>query len=313
MLTAEARPVRSRMRVAILKCARLPKFVTWEVPNLDEYFADDRLLAAELEWLGAAAECVAWSDPSVDWGRFDLAIVRSTWDYIDDPAGFFAALARIEASGGRVLNPLAAMRWNVDKAYLVELAGRGVPVVPTRLASSAGPEALQAWLLGGGHAEAVLKPRIGGGAAGVRRVAASDAAQELRREQAAAPGGDFLVQPLVRSVLDEGEYMYVFVGADLTHVLLKRPAPGDFRAHGIYGGSTEPVAPAESDVREAAAILAALPFDPLYARLDLVRVDGRLAVMEAELVDPILYFPHAPDGAKRLAEAVLERHARGAR
>lgn len=295
------------MRVAILKCAKLPRFVTWEVPNLDEYFADDRLLAAELARRGAEAECVAWSDPSADWGRFDLAIVRSTWDYIDEPAAFLGALQRIEASSCRVLNPLDGLRWNMDKAYLVELAARGVPVVPTRLASSAAPEALQSWLLAEGHAEAVLKPRIGGGAAGVARVAAGDVARELRARLAASPGGDFLVQPLAGSVLDEGEYMYVFVGDALTHVLLKRPAPGDFRAHGIYGGTTDPVTPAESDARQAAAILAELPFDPLYARLDLVRVDGRLAVMEAELVDPILYFQHAPEGAARLAEAALAR------
>jgi glutathione synthase/RimK-type ligase-like ATP-grasp enzyme len=299
------------MRVAILKCARLPKFVTWEVPNLDEYFADERLLAAAFAELGAEAEIVAWSDPAIDWGRYDLALVRSTWDYIDDPAGFLGLLARIEAASCRVLNPLAAIRWNVDKAYLVELAGRGVPVVPTRLASSASPEDLQAWVLAGGRAAAVIKPRIGGGACGVRRVAAAEVARELRLDMAAAPGGDFLVQPLVESVLEEGEYMYVFVGDALTHVLLKKPAPGDFRAHGIYGGSTDPATPAAADARQAAAILAALPHEPLYARLDLVRVDGRLAVMEAEVVDPILYFQNAPDGARRLAAAALGRLARG--
>lgn len=303
------------MRVAILKCAKLPRFVTWEVPNLDEYFADDRLLAGELARQGAEAECVAWSDPAVDWRRFDLAIVRSTWDYIDDPEAFLDVVRRIEASSCRVLNPPDALRWNIDKAYLVELAAAGVPVVPTRLASSASPEALQSWLQDGGHAGAVIKPRIGGGAAGVRRVAANDLARELRHDMAAAPGGDFLVQPLVESVMDEGEYMFVCVGDTLTHVLLKRPAPGDFRAHGIYGGSTDPVTPAGTDARAALEIRARLPFDPPYARLDLVRLDGRLAVMEAELVDPILYFQHAPEGAARLAEAVLEwlRRARRSR
>ncbi len=297
------------MRVAILRCARLPRFVTWEVPNLDEYFADERLLAAAFTGLGAESDIVAWSDPAIDWGRYDLALVRSTWDYIDDLAGFLGALARIEASRCRVLNPIESIRWNVDKAYLVELAERGVPVVPTRLASSASPEELQAWVLAGGHAGSVIKPRVGGGACGVRRVAATEVARELRRDMAAAPGGDFLVQPLIEGVLDEGEYMYVFVGDAFTHALLKKPAPGDFRAHGIYGGSTDPATPAGDDLRQAAAILAALPFEPLYARLDLVRVDGRLSVMEAELVDPILYFQNAQEGAKRLAAAALDQLA----
>lgn len=300
------------MRAAILKCAKLPKFVTWEVPNLEDYFADERLLAAAFARLGVEAEIVAWSDPAADWRRYDLAVVRSTWDYIDEPERFLAVLARIEAAPCRLFNPLAAMRWNTDKAYLVELAAHGVPVVPTRLASAAGPEDLQAWLAGQGADSAVIKPRLGGGAAGVERVATSAVAGRLRERLAAAPGADLLVQPLATSVLAEGEYMYVFVDGEPTHALLKRPAPGDFRAHGIYGGSTDPVEPPGPDAEQAAAILARVPFDPLYARLDLVRVDGRLAVMEAELVDPILYFQHAPQGATRLAEAALARTARGA-
>jgi hypothetical protein len=59
-------------------------------------------------------------------------------------------------------------------------------------------------------------------------------------------------------------------------------------------------------------MLGRLPFDLLYARLDLVRIDGRLAVMELELVEPMLYFDLAPEGVGRLAGATMAR-LRGAR
>ncbi len=65
--------------------------------------------------------------PAVDWGSYDLVVIRSTWDYAprrDD----FAAWA---ASVPRLANPADVVAWNTDKTYLRELAAAGVPVVPT--------------------------------------------------------------------------------------------------------------------------------------------------------------------------------------
>ncbi len=55
-------------------------------------------------------------------------------------------------------------------------------------------------------------------------------------------------------------------------------------------------------------MLARLPFDLLYARFDLVRIEGRLAVMELELIEPMLYFNLALEGVGRLVDATLARH-----
>ncbi|MGN6190606.1 MAG: hypothetical protein ACTHM4_00505, partial [Rhodanobacteraceae bacterium] len=30
---------------------------------------------------GAEAHEIDWDDDAIDWGRFDLALLRSTWDY----------------------------------------------------------------------------------------------------------------------------------------------------------------------------------------------------------------------------------------
>lgn len=42
---------------------------------------DDRLVLAPLEALGVRVSPAVWDDPGVDWQRFDLVVVRSTWDY----------------------------------------------------------------------------------------------------------------------------------------------------------------------------------------------------------------------------------------
>lgn len=320
------------MRVAVLRCARLPRFVTWEIPNVDDLFNDDRLLIAELVDRGVDAESVAWNDNAVDWSVFDVALLRSTWDYIDDRTGFISALAGIEASGCRLLNPLATVRWNSDKRYLLDLAARRVPVVPSFGLADADAGQLQRDFLDHDWSAAVVKPMVGAGAAGVRRIATADLARTIGElagitlepsdGSAAAswpPGGPsaagepfegfaaagWLVQPFADAVATEGEWSFVYLGGRLSHVLLKRPAPGDFRAHGIYGGTVVRQDPDAGDVREADAILAALPDDLLYARLDLVRRDGRLEVVELELIEPILYLDRALGAAARLADATI--------
>ena len=50
-----------------------------------------------------------------------------------------------------------------------------------------------------------------------------------------------------------------------------------------------------------------LPFDLLYARFDVVRFAGRLAVLELELIEPMLYLDRAPGSAGRLADATIAR------
>jgi glutathione synthase/RimK-type ligase-like ATP-grasp enzyme len=129
-------------RVAILRCGKLPSFVNWEVPNLEELFKEDQLLLRGFQSQGFQAEAVVWNDPTIDWNRFDLALIRSTWDYLDEQERFIKVLAQIEASSCRLFNPLEAVRWNIDKHYLFDLEKWGVPIIPTLLTSKAEPESL---------------------------------------------------------------------------------------------------------------------------------------------------------------------------
>lgn len=295
------------MRVALLRCNKLPSFVTWDIPNVDDLFTDDRLLSAEFAERGVEAEGVVWSDSSVDWDQFDLALIRSTWDYIDERERFLAVLAAIDESSCRLFNPLEAVRWNSDKSYLLELQDWQVPIVPTYPASTADPAILQDAIVKQKWHSAVLKPTVGAGASGVRLVPSHEVARTLEQLSEQRTQHEFLVQPLVESVVSEGEWSFIYIDGNLSHVLLKQPAPGDYRAHGIYGGTIECVAPQRDDLLQVEAMLARLPFDLLYARFDLVRLDDRLAVMELELIEPMLYFDLAPRGSSRLVGATISR------
>lgn len=103
--------------VALVTCA-----------EYDQLHEDDRTVIEPLARRGITAVPAVWDDPDVDWGRFDLSIIRSTWDYSSRRDAFLAWAASLPA----VANPVDVLAWNTDKRYLADLADFGVPVVETR-------------------------------------------------------------------------------------------------------------------------------------------------------------------------------------
>src|SRR3546814_12515287 len=85
---------------------------------------------AALTAAGLAFEPRTWTGPG-DLSGFDLILPLLAWGYPRAIARWYALLDRLEAEGLPVVNPVPVLRWNSDKAYLAELGGRGVAVVPT--------------------------------------------------------------------------------------------------------------------------------------------------------------------------------------
>ena len=129
------------------------------------------------------------------------------------------------------------------------------------------------------------------------------------------PGEDWrmgrpcMIQPFLPAIREEGEFTFVFIDGALSHAVRKTPAAEDYRIQSLYGGSEAVFVPFPSDRATARAVVDALPFaDLLYARIDMVRLpDGRLAVMEAELIEPYLYPEQGPELGERLAAAITRR------
>jgi len=94
---------------------------TW--PEISE---SDRLVQRALEARGATVEARAWNDPDASWNGFDAIVLRSNWDYHFEPDAFLGWLDRLERAGALIFNPPALVRWNLTKAYLLELARAGV-------------------------------------------------------------------------------------------------------------------------------------------------------------------------------------------
>lgn len=279
---------------------------------------DDGVLRDALEALGAQVEARPW-DVEADWASADRIVMRSCWNFHHMPREFVRWVSDIGASlPGRLRNAPPLAMWSVDKRYLRDLAARGVRTVPTAWVSRSAerplPTLASIIALHGAADGVVVKPAISATAHDTWRVAEHDAgAHQTRFAElvARAPAG-VMVQPFVAEILD-GEWSQIFLGGEFSHAVVKRPAAGDFRVQHDFGGTIEArhpgaalVADAHLALRAAADATGTRVEEILYARVDGVERDGRLVLMELELIEPVLFLAYAPGAARRMAALVLE-------
>ena len=271
-----------------------------KLPTLND---DDRLLIPALAALGVTAVPAVWDSAAVCWNEFQGVLIRSSWDYHLRPLEFLDWIARLERGGGRVWNPGPLLRWNHHKRYLRDLAaggGGGVATVPTRWLARGEAADLASLLGDAGWREAVIKPAISASAFGTWRSSTETASRDQSRLEELLSAGDVMVQPLLSEVGDAGEWSLVFLGGSFSHAVLKRPAPGDYRVQWEFGGSAVSATPPGAVQADAERVIAAVP-DALYARVDGVERDGRLVLMELELIEPHLFLGWDSGSAGRLA------------
>jgi O-ureido-D-serine cyclo-ligase len=275
-------------------------------------------LLATLHDAGADVCEVDWDDDAVDWSRFDLALLRSTWDYFERLPAFLDWAARASAQT-RLLNPLDVIRWNTDKHYLAQLERAGVPVVPSRFVEPGDDAdgAVNAWLSACPQtADVVVKPSVGAGSRDAQRHGRTHRGAIVAHVRRLLDANrSVLLQPYLDRADERGETALLFFDGAFSHAirkgpLLKRNAEP---TAGLYAEETiTPGVPSANERSVAQRALDAIPFRQplLYARVDLIHDnDGSPRVLELELVEPSVFAGSARGAVKRFANAIL-RHAR---
>jgi len=291
-------------RIAFLAC---PDTLPGSPTRRPDAFEHDLLLDAIKAGLAGRAELVDidWRAPLEELKRFDLAYLGTPWDYTEAKDEFLARLEALEAAGVVVCNPVEVIRWNSDKLYLRELEQRGAVSIPTLWPESAGPAEVLAAFDRFGSDRVVVKRRVGAGAIGQDSFSRDNPPPaDWRIDQAA------MIQPFLPAIQSEGEHSFIFVDGHFSHGLIKQAAADEYRIQSLYGGIEVAIEPAPADRQAAEAVMAMLPFSqpPLYARIDMVRLDdGRLAVIEAEVIEPYLYPLQGPEFGQRMADAMVAR------
>ena len=288
--------------------------------GLDE---DEPLLNLAFQKAGCEVGIAEWDDPKVDWGSFDVALLRSAWDYCERIGEFLAWVERA-SQVTHVLNPLPVVRWNTDKHYLAHLAASGAAVVPSTFIEPGDDPAvaLRRFLDTNPQAELVVKPAVGAGSRDTQRHLRSEfdaAAAHARRLLDAKR--NVLVQPYLARVDKDGETALMFFEGRFSHAIRKGPLlpRGGAATSGLFATETiTPREPGKDELRLAEKVVSVVPFGtPLYARVDLIRDDsGAPCVLELEMAEPSLFFVHAAGSAERFASAVqrwFDAHGRQAR
>lgn len=281
-------------------------FLTLDDPT--GYTIDDELAYPALRAVGWAAEAVPWARAAA-WGDYDAVVIRSTWDYVERADDFLRVLEEIEGTGVPLFNGMDLVRWNLRKTYLRDLAGRGVPIVPTVWREGLQPGDLAGLLDEVGAAEMVVKPVVGANASGAFRLDGVGARRRAAEVEAFYADRPLMAQPFVPAVTEEGEFSLFYFNGEHSHTILKTPRPADFRVQEEHGGLIRPVV-AEAGLRAVGdAAMGAIGEPPLYARADFVRAadGGGFWMMEMELVEPALYFRMDPASPGRFARALQAR------
>lgn len=282
--------------VALVTCAELPELDDGEDLVIDPLRAD-----------GIDADIVVWDDESIDWSAYDLAIIRTVWDYPtkrDD----FVEWAR---SVPRLANPAHVVEWNTDKRYLQQLSDLEVPVVPTIWLEPGDEIALPT------AGTIVIKPAISAGSLNTGKYNFDEDGEAdlafghvLRLRDT---GSTVMVQPYLAAIDTAGETSLLYFNGSFSHSIRKGPMLTGQGASGagLYlDEKIEPRIPTAAEHATAQHVLDALPdmSELLYARVDLVPgPDGLPMLIELELTEPSLFLPHSSGAARRFARAIAAR------
>ena len=269
--------------------------------------------------LGVDARIAVWDDPAVDWSAAGLCVVLTITDYADRPEEFF----RWAETVPRLLNDAGVLRWISDKHSLSELEERGLPAIKTTWlepAANLSKHQVHTRMPAGG--DFVVKSALSSNRHTTGRYTAVDARSRSAAIEHAmnilATGNAALVQRYVQSVDTRGEISLIYFNGLLSHsvekeaVLQTEADPGSRPRSRAY--AHQPTAEERhlgEDVRFAlhGAIKELTGRDHLliYCRIDMVHNQGRIEVLEVNLMDVNLYLSEVEGAIENFADAVAVR------
>ena len=244
-----------------------------------------------------------WNDEQIKWSDFDAAVIRSTWDYVPVRDRFLKKTKEI-SNETKLFNSHDVMSWNTDKKYLLDLEAKGVPIIPTKFVHNI-EEAKDgiSWAFNKANSIAI-KPTVG---AGARLAGKANSAPEALTfvEEILKVNRVAMIQPYVSSVDEEGEKAIIVINGQISHAARKVPAL-TVGGHGDAAGALEVTDEIVEIVRTVSEAVKEWD-DLLFARVDVVRLDNKLVLMELELTEPWLFMQFRPEAGIDLFKALEKR------
>jgi hypothetical protein len=147
--------------------------------------------------------------------------VRSTWDYQSDPQNFLRVLEEINKSSAHLENNISILKWNMNKNYLYDLEKNGVRIVKTLWQKRFDSGNAEKYFEHFNVDEIIIKPNISACAENTFRLNKDNYSAELNSLKSIFANRDFMVQPFMKSIIEEGEYSLLFFDGNYSHTNLK--------------------------------------------------------------------------------------------
>jgi len=266
---------------------------------------DDRLLDF-LQAKGLNIQKVIWNDPNTNWENYQLAILKSPWDYFDLIEQFHQWLSLLEEKKIKLLNPIDVVRWNTDKHYLNEIQEAGLKITPSIFLERDEKIDFNVFFEEFQTKKLIVKPCVSGGAKNTFKVTRTNAKEIEEKLTELIRAEDFIIQPFLPEILESGEWSFVFFNGVYSHALIKQAKTGDFRVQPAHGGSVHPQNPDQKLIETAARYVRQFAKNCLYARVDGVFVDDDFLLMELELIEPFLFLNTDQQNYERYYKALTE-------
>ena len=278
--------------IAFVTSLKLPGFAT-----------DDLLLVDALKQHRCQCVAMAWDDPAADWKTFDMILLRSPWNYHLLPREFSSWISSVPPE--LLVNSAELVLWNMDKRYLRHLREAGT-LVPSTVWLDEIDDSIPHKGFDFGRSEYVIvKPSISASSFQTRKINKHDLQDVIADSRKHAPEGGMMIQEYIEEVI-EGEVSLIYFGMRFSHAVLKKPKSGDFRVQSEFGGTAKVMEVSQALIEEGRRILSLLPFPPHYARIDGVEREGKFVLMEAELIEPVLFFGLSPGSAATFARVIVD-------
>src|SRR5690606_17237035 len=211
------------MKIAIVSYKKQEKFTQGTAND------EDADLIEFLKGKGLDAVPAIWNDRAVDWSEFNVAIIKSPWDYHNHLTAFLMWLDSLDKLGVQVLNPTEIIKWNSHKLYLKDLAERGLSVIPAEYlerGSLFDPHFFEAF----STEKLVLKTSVSASAQNTITISKNNYHEQLDEIAQLIKVADYIVQPFVEEI-KSGEWSFLFFNGRYSHCVLKTPKKDDFRVH----------------------------------------------------------------------------------
>lgn len=262
--------------------------------------ASDAAVVPILQKKDVMVTAVPW-ESDTDWSIFDMAVMRSAWNYHMRYPTFLTWLDTLEKQHVYIWNAVPTLRWNTQKTYFSSMISRGIPMVPTRVITEVShiPETFLPW------DTIVIKPTVSASSYETKVYASRDAKHWQSHIRRLLKYGPVLAQEYMESI-QNGEHSFVFFNKTYSHAVLKKPKNGDFRIQEEYGGTVSPITPSDTHIRAAQSVLEHIPEPLLYARVDGLIIRGSFILMEVELCEPELFLYTDSRAPILFAESIMQ-------